>query len=137
MKSSDPMRASARAEINIYDTLDAVEHFAANYPAERIDIRDANRLLRAAALMIRRAAHARIQAVLPPGSKLSMPVADAHFGTITNKHFGRIPPVDPALQTLLDNLKNNTAPTRYSWKTDATAFCDEPETPETSNRTIG
>jgi hypothetical protein len=112
--SSNPYRAEARAEINIYDTLDAVEHFAANYPAERIDIRDANRLLRAAALMIQRASHAKLQQIMPPGTKVSMPV-EASFGTHwkTDKHLGPIPPVDPALQRLLDVVDRIYRPVRH------------------------
>jgi cation transport regulator ChaC len=102
MKSSEPFRARATAEINIYDTLDAVEHFAAHYPAERLDIRDANRLLRAAALWIKRAAAAKF-------SKIDQAAPVIHG------RLGPVPPVDPDLQRLLDNLKNNTTPARWRW----------------------
>lgn len=137
MKSSDPMRANARAEINIYDTLDAVEHFAANYPAERIDLRDANRLLRAAALIIRRAAHAQLQAILPRGSTVSMP----ETAPVLHNRLGRIPPTDPELQKLLDRIK-----IRAPWiplhkpvggclsVSDPTGFVEDSET---ENHTIG
>jgi hypothetical protein len=93
MKSSEPFRARAHAEINIYDTLDAVEHFAAHYPAERLDIRDANRLLRAAALWIRRAAAAKF-------SKIDQAAPVVHG------RLGPVPPVDPELARLLGTLKN-------------------------------
>jgi hypothetical protein len=48
MKSSDPNRAHVRAEISIHDALAAIEHFAANYPVERLSAQDAMRLRRAA-----------------------------------------------------------------------------------------
>lgn len=72
MKSTQPQRAYVRAEISIHSAVDAVEHFAANYPEERLDTFTAGRLIRAARLIIARAAAYQLRQILPAGSKLKV-----------------------------------------------------------------
>lgn len=62
-RSSDPYRARVHAEISIHDAIAAVEHFAASYPAERLDDFTANRLEKAARLIRQRVATDRFSAM--------------------------------------------------------------------------
>lgn len=62
-KSSNPYRASVQAEISIHAALDAVEHFAAHYPAERLDDLTAARLARAATVIRQRVAADRFNKI--------------------------------------------------------------------------
>ena len=69
----NPYRKQVRADIDIYAALEAIEYFAANYPAERLDLHDAGRLLRASRLITQRATVYRLNIILPPGSTVAQP----------------------------------------------------------------
>lgn len=69
MASTHPQRAYVRAEIDIHSAVDAIEHFAANYPEERLDTHTAGRLIRAARLIIQRAATYKFHQIMDAAAR--------------------------------------------------------------------